>query len=95
MLDIIDEYTRECLTTEVARWLRSTDVLEKLGELFVRLGIPAYIRSDNGSEFIAVKLREWLQSWASSRCPSSQAVHGNHLNIKRYVLRDSNSESRR
>ena len=61
MLNIIDEYTRECLAIKVARRLRSTEVLEQLGELFIRRGIPAHIRSDNGSEFIAVKLREWLQ----------------------------------
>jgi len=61
ILNIIDEYTRECLAIKVARSLRSKDVLEQLGELFVRRGIPAHIRSDNGSEFIAVKLREWLQ----------------------------------
>jgi len=37
------------------------DVLETLGNLFIQFGIPRHIRSDNGSEFIAVKLREWLQ----------------------------------
>jgi putative transposase len=61
MLNIIDEYTRECLAIKVARSLRSKDVLEQLGELFVRRGMPAHIRSDNGSEFTAVKLRDWLQ----------------------------------
>jgi transposase InsO family protein len=61
MLNIIDEFTRESLAIKVARRLSSKDVLEQLGELFVHRGVPAHIRSDNGSEFIAVKLREWLQ----------------------------------
>lgn len=61
ILNIIDEFTRECLAIKVARKLQSKDVLEALGKLFIHRGIPGYIRSDNGSEFIAVKLREWLQ----------------------------------
>ena len=60
-LNIIDEFTRECLAIKVARQLQSKDVLEVLGKLFVHKGVPAYIRSDNGSEFIALKLRQWLQ----------------------------------
>lgn len=61
ILNIIDEFTRECLAIQVARRLRSMDVIHTLGKLFVRKGIPMHIRSDNGSEFIAIKLREWLQ----------------------------------
>ena len=61
ILNIIDEFTRECLAIQVARRLRSMDVIHALGKLFVCKGIPRHIRSDNGSEFIAVKLREWLQ----------------------------------
>jgi len=60
LLNILDEFTRECLAIKVARKLRSKDVLETLGELFVRRGVPGHIRSDNGSEFIAGELREWL-----------------------------------
>ena len=60
MLVIVDEYTRECLAIEVARSLRSEHVLECLGELFVQRGTPDYIRSDNGSEFTARAVREWL-----------------------------------
>jgi len=61
ILNIIDEFTRECLTIKVARRLRSKDVLEALGTLFTHRGLPGHIRSDNGSEFIALLLREWLQ----------------------------------
>jgi hypothetical protein len=47
MLTVIDEYTRECLAIEVARHLRSDDVLHRLTELFVERGPPDYIRSHN------------------------------------------------
>ena len=59
-LCIIDEFTRECLAIRVERKLNSRDVLVELGELFVRHGPPEHIRSDNGPEFIANALREWL-----------------------------------
>lgn len=61
MLCVIDEYTRECLAIRVKRKLNSRDVLDTLGELFVRHGAPEHIRSDNGPEFIATALRDWLQ----------------------------------
>ena len=61
MLTVIDEYTRECLAIEVQRSLNSQDVLDVLRDLFVQRGTPAYIRSDNGSEFTAHAVREWLQ----------------------------------
>lgn len=60
MLCVIDEYTRECLAIRVERRLNSRDDLGVLGELFVRYGAPEHIRSDNGPEFIAIALREWL-----------------------------------
>src|SRR5262249_2690962 len=60
MLTIIDEFTRECLAIDVARRLTSDDVLERLSDLFVRRGVPGHIRSDNGPEFTAKAVREWL-----------------------------------
>jgi putative transposase len=60
MLDVIDEYTRECLAIDVARKLTSDDVLERLSDLFVRRGVPGHIRSDNGPEFTARAVRDWL-----------------------------------
>ena len=60
MLTIIDEYTRECLAIDVARRLRSDDVLYRLAALFVDRGPPDHIRSDNGAEFTATAVREWL-----------------------------------
>ena len=60
MLNIIDEYTRESLMIKVKRKLNSFDVLEALADLFLERGTPTYIRSDNGPEFVAKILREWL-----------------------------------
>ena len=60
LLTIVDEYTRESLAIDVARKLNSEDVLHRLGRLFVHRGIPAHIRSDNGPEFTAEAVRDWL-----------------------------------
>ena len=60
MLTLLDEYTRECLAIDVEWRLTSEDVLERLAELFVVRGTPAYIRSDNGPEFTATVVRTWL-----------------------------------
>ena len=60
MLTDVDEFTRECLAIDVGRGVTSEDVLERLSDLFVRRGVPAHIRSDNGPEFTAKRVREWL-----------------------------------
>jgi len=60
MLTIVDEYTRECLAIDVARKLTSDDVLERLAWLMATRGVPEHIRSDNGPEFTATIVREWL-----------------------------------
>ena len=60
LLNIIDEYSRECLAIEVDRKIKAEDVIESLSELFLLRGIPEYIRSDNGPEFTAKAIREWL-----------------------------------
>ena len=61
MLTIIDEYMRECLAIDAARRLTSEDVLERLSDLFVRRGMPRYLRSDHGSALTANHVREWLE----------------------------------
>lgn len=61
MLTVVDEYSRECLAIDVERRLDSQDVLNRLTELFTRRGAPKYIRSDNGSEFTAKAVRQWLK----------------------------------
>ena len=60
MLNIVDEFSRECLAINPKRKLKSFDVLETLANLFLVHGPPCFIRSDNGPEFIALQLREWL-----------------------------------
>jgi len=60
MLNIVDEFTREALAIRIDRRLRSTDVIDTLADLFILRGIPGYIRSDNGSEFIASAVKDWI-----------------------------------
>ena len=59
-LNVIDEYSRECLASIPRRSWKHQDVIETLSGLFVTRGCPAYIRSDNGSEFTAMTLQNWL-----------------------------------
>jgi len=60
ILNIIDEFTRECLSVKVNRRIKSQDVIEELFNLFIFRGIPQHIRSDNGPEFTARAVRKWL-----------------------------------
>ena len=53
MLNVVDEFTRECLAIRVARKLKAADVIDVLSDLFILRGVPGHIRSDNGPEFIA------------------------------------------
>ena len=59
-VNVLDEYTRENLAIRVRRKLGSTDVLDVLTDLFLLRGVPAYIRSDNGPEFVAESVRRWI-----------------------------------
>ncbi len=58
---IIDEYTRECVTLKLGRSITSEDIIDTLAELFAMRGVPCCIRSDNGPEFIATAIRQWLE----------------------------------
>lgn len=60
ILNIIDEFTRECLVSFVARKIKTQEVIDQLFQLFVFRGIPDHIRSDNGPEFTANSIRNWL-----------------------------------
>jgi putative transposase len=83
MLTLIDEYTRESLAIRVARRLGRYEVIEALADVMLFRGIPEYIRSDNGPEFVAKELRQWLakvgagtlyiepgSSWENGYCES-------------------------
>src|SRR5262249_32046110 len=60
MLNVLDEFTHECLAIRVARKLKAIDVIDVLSDLFILQSIPAYIRSDNGPEFLARAVQEWI-----------------------------------
>ena len=61
MLTVLDEYTREALSVAVRSKMSANDVLDALYPLFMKYGKPEFIRSNNGPEFVAAQLREWLQ----------------------------------
>ena len=61
MMPVVDEYTRECLSIDVERSITAEDVVSTLASLFRSRGEPAFIRSDNGPEFIAGAIKEWLE----------------------------------
>ena len=66
LLTLIDEFTRECLAIKVSRRLGSQEVIETLADLMLLRGVPEHIRSDNGPEFTAQALREWLTTVGAS-----------------------------
>ena len=83
LLSVVDEFTRQCLCIRVERSLKSDDVQQTLAVLFKDYGKPLYLRSDNGSEFIARSLQSWLKGkgtkplfidpgspWQNGKCES-------------------------
>lgn len=60
MLNVVEEFTRECLAIRINRKLKSSDVIDILADLFILRGVPDHIRSDNGAEFVAKAVREWI-----------------------------------
>jgi putative transposase len=62
MMPVVDEYSRECLSIDVERSITAEDVVATLTSLFLSRGGPAYIRSDNGPEFIAKAVKQWLEA---------------------------------
>jgi len=57
----LDEYSREVLSIKVEKRIKSKDVMKILEEVIRQRGVPKYIRSDNGPEFIATGLQEWIE----------------------------------
>ena len=89
---LIDEFSRECLVIRVKRRLNSTDVIDALTDLLIFRGVSAYIRSDNGLEFIAEAVRLWIKAvgaktayiepgspWENGYCDSFNARFRNEL----------------
>ncbi len=78
-LSVSDEYTRECLAFEPGRTFDHRNVIDVLGNLMIVRGKPVFIRSDNGSEFIAHALQDWLKTLGSevaSIAPASPWQNG-------------------
>ena len=75
-LNILDEYTRECLSIRVDRKLNSENVIDVLTDLFIIRGFPEYIRSDNGPEFVAQSVRNWISAVGAKTTYTNQAVPG-------------------
>jgi len=81
-MPIVDEYSRECLALEVERSITAENVVEVLDRLFTERGEPAYIRSDNGPEFIAAAIKGWLESsgvktlYIRARCSVGERLLG-------------------
>jgi putative transposase len=61
ILNVVDEFSRECLAIRVGRSITSQEVIEVLEYLSLKRGMAEYIRSDNGPEFIARAIKEWLE----------------------------------
>ena len=60
LLNVVDEFTRECLAIRVGRKLGSADVIDVLADLFIARGTPGFVRSDNGGEFVATAVKGWI-----------------------------------
>ena len=60
MLNVVDEFTHECLAIRIARKLKAADVIDVLSDLFILRGVPGHIRSDNGPEFVAKQVQTWI-----------------------------------
>ena len=92
MLNVIDEFTRECLAIRIDRKLNSTAVIDVLTDLLILRGVPGHVRSDNGPEFIAKAVRDWIDAvgaktafiepgspWENGYCESFNARFRNEL----------------
>ena len=60
LLNVIDEFSHECLAIRVDRKLKAIDVIDVLSDLFILRGVPGHIRSDNGPEFVAKAVQKWI-----------------------------------
>ncbi|MDD3663130.1 MAG: hypothetical protein PHT84_04665 [Candidatus Pacebacteria bacterium] len=85
-LNALDEYTHECLASVPLRSWRNDDVIELLFDLMLAHGVPEYMRSDNGSEFTAKQIREWLGMQAPSQPILNQVGHGKTVISKASML---------
>ena len=86
MLNVIDEFTRECLAIRVSRKLKALDVIDVLSDLFSLRGVPGHVRSDNGPEFIAKAVQDWIAAVGSTTAyiePGSPWENGDLRELQR------------
>ena len=76
MLNVVDEFTHQCLAIRIARELKSIDVIDVLSDLFFLRGVPGHIRSDNGPEFVAKAVQEWIGAVGAYIAPGSPWENG-------------------
>ena len=76
MLNVVDEFTRECLAIRVARKLNAVDVIDVLSDLFILRGVPGHVRSDNGPEFVAQAVQDWIKAVGAKTAYMPRAVLG-------------------
>jgi putative transposase len=88
MLNVLDEFTRECLAIRVARKLKAIDVIDVLSDLFILRGIPAHICSDNGPELKAVQ--QWI---AVVGAKTAYIERGSLSRPKTFAVRDNRGVS--
>jgi putative transposase len=60
MLNVVDEFTHKCMAIRINRKLKAIDVIDVLSDLFILRGVPGHIRSDNGPEFVAKAVQDWI-----------------------------------
>ena len=102
MLNVADEFTRECLCVRVARKLKAADVIDVLADLFITRGVPGHIRSDNGPKFAAVAVKGWITGvrtsaafiepgnlWENGYVESFNGKLRDELLIPRFAVSDS------
>ena len=82
IFNLIDEFSRECLAIRVDRRLRSTEVIDVLSDLFSCSGVPDHIRSDNGPEFIAKAVREWIAAVGAKTAYIEPGCHGRAVTVR-------------
>ena len=93
---MLDEFTHECLAIRVARKLKAIDVIDVLSDLFILRGIPAHIRSDNGPEFVAKAVQDWIAgvgaktAYIERGSPSENGIESFNARLRDELLNGEN-----
>ena len=86
MLTLIDEYTRQCLAIYPAWSIRANDVIEVVTDAMKNYGQPEHLRSDNGPEFIAYAIKDWLEDLNVKTYTFPLDLHGNKLILRVFTI---------